>query len=170
MSLGDVAHALGDAQPLSRWRMEVIERADGITIINDAYNANPDSMRAALKALVAMGQGRRTWAVLGEMRELGPQSPTEHDALGRLAARLGVSHVVAVGEGTQPIERGAHDETSDGEESTWATWVPDTDAAYLLLQQNLTHGDIVLVKSSRDAGLRWLGDRLLDPSGSGVTS
>jgi UDP-N-acetylmuramoyl-tripeptide--D-alanyl-D-alanine ligase len=170
MPLADIATALGDAQPLSRWRMEVIERSDGITIINDAYNANPDSMGAALRALAAMGQDRRRWAVLGEMRELGGESQTEHDAIGRLAARLGVSHVVAVGEGTQPIERGFRDETSDGDEPTWVTWVPDTDAAYQLLQQELAPGDVVLVKSSRDAGLRWLGDRLLGPGGSGVTS
>jgi len=88
MSLHTVAEALGDARPLSRWRMEVHERADGVTIVNDAYNANPDSMRAALKALATMGRGRRTWAVLGEMRELGPESVTEHDAIGQLAVRL----------------------------------------------------------------------------------
>src|ERR1019366_8955531 len=104
MALDDVATALGDARPLSRWRMEVHERVDGVTIVNDAYNANPDSMRAALKALAAMGHGRRTWAVLGEMRELGAESITEHDALGRLAVRLNVSRLVAVGQGAQPIE------------------------------------------------------------------
>ena len=159
MSLQDVATALGDARPLSRWRMEVHERADGVTIVNDAYNANPDSMRAALKALVAMGKGRRTWAVLGEMRELGPESISEHDALGRLAVRLNVSRLVAVGQGTAPIVSGARHEGSWGQQSIW---VPDTDAAYELLQQQLAVGDVVLLKSSRDAGLRWLGDRLLD--------
>ena len=80
-----VAEALGDARPLSRWRMEVNERADGVTVVNDAYNANPDSIRAALKALAAMGRARRTWAVLGEMLELGQDSVAEHDAIGRLA-------------------------------------------------------------------------------------
>jgi UDP-N-acetylmuramoyl-tripeptide--D-alanyl-D-alanine ligase len=180
MPLGDVAAALQDARPLSRWRMEVHERADGVTIVNDAYNANPDSMRAALKALEAMGQGRRTWAVLGEMRELGPESADEHDALGRLAVSLGVSRLVAVGQGTQPVDSGARDESSggsrgpggsdrpddpddpddpDGERSTW---VADTNAAYELLRKHLVPGDVVLVKSSRDAGLRWLGDRLLE--------
>jgi UDP-N-acetylmuramoyl-tripeptide--D-alanyl-D-alanine ligase len=167
MALGDVATALGEARPLSRWRMEVHERADGITIVNDAYNANPDSMRAALKALAAMGHGRRTWAVLGEMLELGSESVPEHEALGRLAVRLGVSRLVAVGQGTQPIHEGASDEASGDQESTW---VPDTDAAYELLRAHLAPGDVVLVKSSRDAGLRWLGDRLLDGAGSEVHS
>jgi UDP-N-acetylmuramoyl-tripeptide--D-alanyl-D-alanine ligase len=167
MPLPDVATALGEARPLSRWRMEVHERADGVTIVNDAYNANPDSMRAALEALAAMGHGRRTWAVLGEMRELGPESITEHDALGRLAVGLNISRLVAVGQGTQPIDSGARRGGSCGGQSTW---VPDTDAAYDLLRRNLAPGDVVLLKSSRDAGLRWLGDRLLDVTGSEAPS
>ena len=167
MTLQDVATALGEARPLSRWRMEVHERVDGVTIINDAYNANPDSMLAALRTLAIMGKGRRTWAVLGEMRELGSGSITEHEALGRLAVRLDVSRVVAVGEGTQPIDSSARHEGSGGEESIW---VPDTDAAYELLRQQLAPGDVVLIKSSRDAGLRWLGERLVDDTGPEVSS
>lgn len=170
MSLTDVATALGQARPLSRWRMEVHERADGVTIVNDAYNANPDSMRAALKALAAMSRGRRTWAVLGEMLELGPESVAEHDAVGRLAVSLDVSHLVAVGPGARPISSGALDEASGSAAGNESTWVPDTDAAYELLRTHLAPGDVVLVKSSRDAGLRWLGDRLLQGAGSEVPS
>ncbi|HEY8092536.1 MAG TPA: UDP-N-acetylmuramoyl-tripeptide--D-alanyl-D-alanine ligase [Acidimicrobiales bacterium] len=157
LAMGDIAAALADARPASRWRMEVTERADGVTIINDAYNANPDSMRAALKALVAMGRGRRTWAVLGSMLELGDESTTEHDAIGRLAVRLNVSRLVVVGETARPMASGAQHEGSWGDE---AVWVPDADAAYELLSRELSAGDVVLFKSSRDAGLRWLGDRL----------
>lgn len=157
MAMSVVAEALADARPASRWRMEVTERADGVTIINDAYNANPDSMRAALKALVAMGRGRRTWAVLGSMLELGDESTTEHDAIGRLAVRLNVSRLVVVGETARPMASGAQHEGSWGDE---AVWVPDADAAYELLSRELAAGDVVLFKSSRDAGLRWLGDRL----------
>jgi UDP-N-acetylmuramoyl-tripeptide--D-alanyl-D-alanine ligase len=157
MDLRDVAAALGQARPVSRWRMEVTERSDGITVVNDAYNANPESMRAALKALVAMGRGRRTWAVLGEMLELGADSVAEHDAIGRMAVRLDVSRLVAVGAGARALHTGAVMEGSWGEESVH---VPDLDAAYQLLQQELREGDVVLLKSSRDAGLRALGDRL----------
>ncbi len=167
MPLDEVASALGEARPMSRWRMEVHDRADGVTIINDAYNANPESMRAALKALAVIGGGRRTWAVLGEMRELGPGSATDHEALGRLAVRLNVSRVVAVGERTQPIDLGVRGEGSGGPESSW---VPDTEAAYELLREQLVAGDVVLVKSSRDAGLRWLGERLVDDTGPEVSS
>jgi UDP-N-acetylmuramoyl-tripeptide--D-alanyl-D-alanine ligase len=167
MTLPDVATALGEARPLSRWRMEVHERADGVTIVNDAYNANPESMRAALKTLAIMGKGRRTWAVLGEMRELGPGSTTEHEDLGRLAVRLNVSRVVAVGGRTQPIHSGAQQKGARGQ---WSTWVQDIDAAYELLRQELRPGDVVLIKSSHDAGLRWLGDRLVDAAGPEVSS
>ncbi len=157
MALDDVAAALADATPVSRWRMEVTERPDGVTVVNDAYNANPDSMRAALKALAAMGAGRRTWAVLGSMLELGEASAAEHDGIGRLAVRLNISRLVVVGDTARAMATGAQHEGSWGEE---AVWVPDTDAAHDLLERELRPGDVVLLKSSRDAGLRWLGDRL----------
>jgi UDP-N-acetylmuramoyl-tripeptide--D-alanyl-D-alanine ligase len=157
LDINEIAAALSTATPASRWRMEVTERPDGVTVVNDAYNANPDSMRAALKALVAMGRGRRTWAVLGSMLELGDESTTEHDAIGRLAVRLNISRLVVVGETARPMATGAQHEGSWGDE---AVWVPDADAAYDLLERELSPGDVVLFKSSRDAGLRWLGDRL----------
>jgi UDP-N-acetylmuramoyl-tripeptide--D-alanyl-D-alanine ligase len=163
-ALDGVASSLAAAQPSSRWRMEVVERRDGVTVVNDAYNANPDSMRAALKALAALGrptaggrERRRTWAVLGEMLELGEGSVREHDAIGRLAVRLDVSRLVAVGEGARPVHTGAVQEGSWGQESVW---VPDADAAFELLASELEPGDVVLVKSSNGIGLRHLGDRL----------
>jgi len=157
LAMDQIIAALATATPASRWRMEVTERPDGVTVVNDAYNANPDSMRAALKALVAMGHGRRTWAVLGSMLELGDESTTEHDAIGRLAVRLNISRLVVVGDTARPMATGAQHEGSWGDE---AVWVPDADAAYDLLARELSPGDVVLLKSSRDAGLRWLGDRL----------
>jgi UDP-N-acetylmuramoyl-tripeptide--D-alanyl-D-alanine ligase len=153
-----VAAALSDARALSRWRMEVTERPDGVTVINDAYNANPESMRAALDALVTLARGGRAWAVLGEMRELGEASAAEHDALGRLAVRLGVDRVVALGEGAGPIRVGAAAERSQEE---GAAWVPDIDAALDLLRQETRPGDVVLVKASRAVGLERLADALL---------
>ena len=165
-SVEQVADLLTSARAASRWRMEVTRRADGVTVVNDAYNANPDSMRAALKALVQMRRpGGRTWAVLGGMLELGDESVRLHDELGRLAVRLDVSRVVAVGEGARPIHTGAVMEGSWGEESAW---VPDADAALELLRAELRAGDVVLLKSSRDSGLRWLGERVAaDAAGVG---
>jgi UDP-N-acetylmuramoyl-tripeptide--D-alanyl-D-alanine ligase len=146
LDLDAVVAGLDAARPVSRWRMEVTERADGVVVVNDAYNANPDSMRAALDALAAIDTPGRRWAVLGEMLELGADSAAEHAGVGAYAAGLGVDHVVAVGEGARAIEA--------------PEWVPDTDAAYDLLVERLRPGDVVLLKSSRDSGLRWLGDRL----------
>ncbi|MEV7925868.1 MULTISPECIES: UDP-N-acetylmuramoyl-tripeptide--D-alanyl-D-alanine ligase [unclassified Kitasatospora] len=163
MSVDDTATALGEAGALSRWRMEVVDRADGVTVVNDAYNANPDSMRAALRALVSMGgrgpERRRTWAVLGEMRELGEESLAEHDAIGRLAVRLDVTKLVAVG-GREAacMELGARNEGSWGEESVL---VSDADAAVELLRSQLRPGDVVLVKASRSVGLEKVAEALL---------
>lgn len=149
-SVEETAAALSSAVPRSRWRMEVRETKDGVTVINDAYNANPDSMRAALKALVAAGQGKRTWAVLGEMAELGDAAPAAHDEIGRLCVRLDVSRLVVVGPLAKGIHGGASLEGSWGNE---ATYVDDTDAATALLRTELRPGDVVLVKASRAAGL-----------------
>lgn len=163
MSVDDTAEALSQAGALSRWRMEVVERADGVTIVNDAYNANPDSMRAALRALVSMGgrgpERRRTFAVLGEMRELGEDSFDEHDAIGRLAVRLDVTKLVAVGgRDAACMELGARNEGSWGEESVL---VSDADAAIELLRSQLRPGDVVLVKASRSAGLERVAEAIL---------
>lgn len=158
--------ALGSAGPVSRWRMEVTERGDGVTVVNDAYNANPDSVRAALKALVAMAGARRTWAVLGEMAELGPTAAEEHDAIGRLAVRLDVNRLVAVGAPGSPAARlhaGAAQEGSWGGESVL---VPDVPAAIELLSRELAPGDVVLVKASRAAALEQVAAALLVSEGT----
>ncbi|MFH8611061.1 UDP-N-acetylmuramoyl-tripeptide--D-alanyl-D-alanine ligase [Streptomyces sp. NPDC018029] len=160
MSVDEIALALSEAGTLSRWRMEVTERPDGVTVVNDAYNANPESMRAALRALAAMGKGRRTWAVLGHMAELGDEGLAEHDAVGRLAVRLNVSKLVAVG-GREAswLQLGAYNEGSWGEESVH---VSDAQAAIDLLRNELRPGDVVLVKASRSVGLEKVATALLD--------
>ena len=102
--LDSVVASLATATATSPARMELTERADGVTVLNDAYNANPDSMRAALKSLAAIGRGRpgsRRIAVLGEMLELGASSREEHDAIGRLAVRLDIHQLLVVGQGAQ---------------------------------------------------------------------
>ena len=157
MSVADVAAALSGSRAVSRWRMQVTERADGVTVVNDAYNANPESMRAALAALVAMAGGRRTWAVLGEMLELGADAGAEHESIGQRAAQLNISRLLCVGSGAAAIHTGAVMARSWEEAPVL---VPDADAAYDLLDRQLRPGDLVLLKSSRDAGLRLLGDRL----------
>ncbi|MBV9090281.1 MAG: UDP-N-acetylmuramoyl-tripeptide--D-alanyl-D-alanine ligase [Mycobacteriaceae bacterium] len=158
-----VADALAAAVPVSRHRMQVTTRPDGVTVINDAYNANPDSMRAGLQALAWMaresGRNRRSWAVLGEMAELGDDAISEHDRVGRLAVRLDVSRLVVVGTGRsmRAMHHGAVMEGSWGGE---ATMVADADAALALLQAELGADDVVLVKASNSAGLGSLAEAL----------
>lgn len=147
----------------SRWRMELIDSPQGITVLNDAFNANPDSMRSALKTLAAMGRGdgdnpaRRTVAVIGEMLELGEESRAAHADIGELVVRLNIDRTIAVGEGARPVFQAAELEGSWGNE---AVWVPSLADARELLRTELQSGDIVLFKSSNDAGLRFLGDEI----------
>ncbi|GAA2005799.1 UDP-N-acetylmuramoyl-tripeptide--D-alanyl-D-alanine ligase [Brevibacterium samyangense] len=159
---------LATSDAASRWRMELIDSPSGVTVLNDAYNANPDSMRASLKTLAAMGAGdentppRRTVAVLGEMLELGDESLKAHSDIGELVVRLNIARTIAVGPAAKPIFNSANLEGSWGNE---AVWVEDISAARELLQAELQPGDIVLFKSSRDAGLRFLGDEIAGVSG-----
>ncbi|WP_123517620.1 UDP-N-acetylmuramoyl-tripeptide--D-alanyl-D-alanine ligase [Frigoribacterium sp. PhB24] len=146
-----------------RWRMEVLDAPGGVTVVNDAYNASPDSVAAALKTLAQItGPDHRSVAVLGEMAELGEYARDEHDRVGRLVVRLNVRQLVVVGHEARHIHMAAGLEGSwDGE----SVLVDTIDEAYDLLRGTLRAGDVVLVKSSKSAGLRFLGDRL-----AGVTA
>ena len=153
------AEALASMTRAERWRMELLQGGpEGVTVINDAYNASPDSMAAALRTLAQIVRpGERSVAVLGEMAELGEFSTEEHDTIGRLVVRLNIGQLVVVGPGAAPIHQAATLEGSwDGE----SVYVEDVDDAVRLLQDMVRPGDVVLVKSSKSAELRFLGDRL----------
>ena len=141
-----------------RWRMQLTQAAGGYWVINDAYNASPESMRAALQTLATIGrQGHRTIAVLGHMAELGEYSTAEHDQVGRLVVRYNIDQLYAVGEGSKLIHMGAMQEGSwDGESEFHETISAGFDA----IREKLTAGDVVLVKASNSTGLRFLGDDL----------
>ncbi len=166
-TLDQVAAGLASAGPRSRWRMEVATSPSGLTVVNDAYNANPESMRAALKTLALLGKpapgrdARRTVAVLGPMYELGPTSDDEHDAIGRLAVRLGIDKVIAVGEDAAAIHTGAHLEGPRQE----PVLVADVAAALEVLRDEIgpdtDPSTVVLVKASRAAGLERVAAALL---------
>lgn len=140
-----------------RWRMQPLGN-DRVRIINDAYNASPDSMAAALRTLAQItAPGERAVAVLGAMSELGEAAGEEHDRIGLLAVRLNIPRIVVVGADARRLFLAAVGEGSwDGE----AVHVADQDEAFTYLQSELRDGDRVLVKSSNSAGLRHLGDRL----------
>ena len=150
-SVDGVAATLSAATPASRWRMEVTDRPDGVTVVNDAYNANPEAMRAALGALGSIaGDGerhRRSWAVLGPMAEIGADSAGVHAEVAAVARELGADRLVALG-CPDYGERAEH--------------VADVPAALELLRTELEPGDVVLVKASRSAGLERVAAGLLE--------
>lgn len=158
LTFEQVVPALSLAKPASGMRMQITDLPNRITIINDAYNANPESMRAGLKALKAMAKGRRTWAILGEMRELGPVRVEAHDEIGRLCVRLDINRMVAVGEAGKIIQIGAAQEGSWGNE---AQWEPDVDSVIAKLKNELAPGDLVYVKASRAIGLERVAEALI---------
>ena len=150
MTAAAIAAGLSAAVQRSRWRMEFTERPDGVTVINDAYNANPEAMRAALSTLAVLARSRRAFAVLGHMTELGGRAREFHEQAGRLAAEAGLAGLIVVGDDAAPILSGAKAHHSwHGE----LLGVPDAAAAVEALGQRLQRGDVVLVKASRAAGL-----------------
>ncbi|NLU77501.1 UDP-N-acetylmuramoyl-tripeptide--D-alanyl-D-alanine ligase [Micromonospora sp. HNM0581] len=146
MPLAELAVALGALGLVSTRRMDVFERTDGVTVIDDSYNANPASMAVALRALGGIGAGRRTVAVLGYMAELGEFEEQGHAEIGRLAADLGVDRLLVVGEAAAPIHHGA---TSVGDWGGESVLLTDQAAAVEVLRSELRPGDVVLVKGSR---------------------
>lgn len=158
-----VAIAALEEMPLAeRWRMQVLNRTDGVTIINDAYNASPESTKAALQTLAQLGKsGRRTIAILGEMAELGSASREQHDAIGRIVVRLNIDQLIVVGKGAKLIHMGAEQEGSWAGESKFFESI---DEALAYVRGMLRAGDLVLVKSSKSANLRHLGDNLMEVS------
>lgn len=157
LSITEIVEVLEQVTVAERWRMQVL-CTHPVTVINDAYNASPDSMAAALKTLAQIRRADgRTVAVLGEMTELGEFSGDEHDRIGLLAVRLNIDQVVVVGEGARrmhisTINQGAW----DGE----SVFFEDSTQAFAYLRDFLQPGDTVLVKSSNSAGLRMLGDEI----------
>jgi UDP-N-acetylmuramoyl-tripeptide--D-alanyl-D-alanine ligase len=152
-----LADRLSRVRALSRWRMEVTTTPDNITVINDAYNANPESVAAALRALVAIARGdlpeisatRRSFAVLGEMRELGESAQAAHEEIGRLTVDLGIGQVIVVGAAASAI---AEARSAAGMSDSTIV-VADPQEAITLLQSALRRDDVVLVKASRAVGL-----------------
>jgi UDP-N-acetylmuramoyl-tripeptide--D-alanyl-D-alanine ligase len=151
METSAVADGLSAAVARSRWRMEVTERNDGVTVVNDAYNANPEALRAALSALVTMARGRRAFAVLGPMSELGEQADELHEQAGLAAAGAGLAGLIVVGQEAAPMLTGAKaDPAWHGE----LLQVPDAPAAVAAVEERVRPGDVVLVKASRAANLQ----------------
>jgi len=156
LELPAIAASLTAAEPASRWRMELTERGDGLLVVNDAYNANPDSMAAALRALAGLRRpSGRLVAVLGDMLELGEASESAHVAIGELAGRLGVDRVIAVGGYAEAIATGARRQGCAAEVAV------DRQAAVVAASAVVSSTDVVLVKASRGLALESVAAQLL---------
>jgi UDP-N-acetylmuramoyl-tripeptide--D-alanyl-D-alanine ligase len=160
--LPQAARALEHAA-VSRWRMELRETIRGVIVLNDAYNANPASMEAALRTFTQMRVTGRRWAVLGRMAELGPAAEAAHDRIGQLVARLGVDGLIVVADPAHPEVTAIHTGAVSGSGVTPTTVVrvADPGEAAAVLESRLCSGDAVLVKASRAAGLEGVAERLL---------
>jgi UDP-N-acetylmuramoyl-tripeptide--D-alanyl-D-alanine ligase len=156
MTLRVIAEALERVTSKSKWRMETTLLSNGATVINDAYNANPESMAAALVTLSGFPGSR--WAVLGGMRELGETEADQHERIGAICADLGIDHVVCVGELGEQFMPGA-------KAGKHAVWFPDYELATNYIVAKLTGNDTVLVKASRSEGLERLAHLLIDQVG-----
>ncbi|MDP9800253.1 UDP-N-acetylmuramoyl-tripeptide--D-alanyl-D-alanine ligase [Arcanobacterium wilhelmae] len=146
-----IVEVLNTAGPVSAHRMDVFQ-AQGMTIIDDSYNANPDSMRAGIDALAHIGAGKRTLAVLGSMLELGEASEAEHRAIGEYVADRGIDVVVGVGDETAPLVEAARER---GLEASRA----DAQSAGSVLSTIAAPGDVVLLKGSNGSRVWTIADK-----------
>jgi UDP-N-acetylmuramoyl-tripeptide--D-alanyl-D-alanine ligase len=157
IDLATVAAALGAAEARSRWRMELTQRPDGLLVVNDAYNANPDSMAAALQSVVGLRRpGGRLLAILGDMLELGEASAEHHHRVGELAAELGIDHLIVLGDHAEELAAGAR------VGGAGVSMAPDRAAAFATATQWLRPDDVVLIKASRGLALETVAQALAE--------
>jgi UDP-N-acetylmuramoyl-tripeptide--D-alanyl-D-alanine ligase len=153
-----IAEALSSAAPISAARLEILERPDGVTIISDAFNANPESTRAALETLASVAQGRRPIAVLGEMKELGPTSVTAHETIGNLVGALAIDTLVTVG--TTPEIAALTNAARAANPALTTAKASGAESLLATLTPLLAPADVVLIKASRSVGLEHFADVL----------
>ena len=152
-SLDQIASGLSTAESQAKWRMEINE-LPSLVLINDAYNASPEAMAAALQTLVHFAQerGGESWAFLGKMNELGESSDADHAGVGTLASELGIDHLVCVG----APQYGA--KITAGSATTVHLCADKAEA--LVVAAHINPGDVALVKASRSEKLEELADSI----------
>jgi UDP-N-acetylmuramoyl-tripeptide--D-alanyl-D-alanine ligase len=151
----DLAYVGAGSISFARLRGDERELPEGVLLIDDCYNANPPSMRAALAHLLERAAGRRAVAFLGDMAELGPDAPAYHREVGRDAATAGVAALVAAG----PLARGYAEAAAEAGLPV-VRWAPTREEALAELEEVLEPGDVLLVKGSRAMGLEAVGEAL----------
>lgn len=162
MEMVDISRALTTLKQMSKWRMEVHQVPGNVTIINDAYNANPESMTAALETLRSIPAIGHRFAVLGKMHELGHTSDEIHAQMADLAIKLGVNYIIAVGEAAKSygLPDQAFNPESDPEMTQKSVWLPDFDTACDYIEKQVNSGDILLFKASRAEKFEVLAEQI----------
>jgi UDP-N-acetylmuramoyl-tripeptide--D-alanyl-D-alanine ligase len=165
MEVEVISRALTTLKQMSKWRMEVHQLPGNVTIINDAYNANPESMTAALETLIEIPATGNTFAILGKMHELGEASDAIHVQVANLATRLGVTNVIAVGEsaksyGLPGLVGSSKDRELPDRESQKSVWLTDFASACDYIVKEVKSGDILLFKASRAEQFEVLADQI----------
>jgi UDP-N-acetylmuramoyl-tripeptide--D-alanyl-D-alanine ligase len=165
MEVVDIARALTTLKQMSKWRMEVHQIPGNVTIINDAYNANPESMTAALETLTAIPATGNTFAILGKMHELGDTSDAIHAQIAKLAIEHGVTQVIAVGDSAKsyalpPLSTAATAGDKAETNGQKSVWLPDFDSACDYIVNEVNTGDVLLFKASRAEQFEVLADRI----------
>jgi UDP-N-acetylmuramoyl-tripeptide--D-alanyl-D-alanine ligase len=162
LSLDQISGGLSTAESNARWRMEITE-LPGVLMINDSYNASPEAMSAALSTLILFAQerGGQSWAFLGKMHELGESSQSDHAAIGTLAQELGIDHLVCVG---APEYAAALDKNG-----STSIHICDDKAQALAIAENISKGDVLLIKASRSEKLEELAEAISQQVRNGVS-
>ena len=157
-----IAQSLSMAKISSKWRMEIHE-FDGKVLINDCYNASPESMEAALRSLILFAQerGGEAWAFLGKMHELGESSASDHARIGTLAQELGVDHLVCIGAPEYARDIVVKDEAAESMSVHYCADIEQAQSLSLIINA----GDVALIKASRSEHLELLSDYILKHAG-----
>ena len=158
VEIDKVAQVLSSSTPKSRWRMQVELSANNVTVINDSYNANPESVKSAIKTLKQIGEGKNTFAILGEMRELGSLSKSAHEEIAALIIKLEIKNTLVIGNGAKFISDFLASHQYQGKIS----FVENIEKGLLKAKELISSNDVVLVKASRSIGLERVANAILE--------
>jgi UDP-N-acetylmuramoyl-tripeptide--D-alanyl-D-alanine ligase len=166
IAIEDISKVLSNATPKSKWRLQIEKSKNNVTVINDVYNANPESTKSAIKTLKQIGEDKNTFAILGEMRELGNLSKQLHEEVAALIQKLEIKNTLVIGNGAKPI----YDYLLTHEYSGKLLFVENVDSALVKVKEIIQTNDVVLVKASRSIGLERVANAIVQDFSDNLTN
>jgi len=161
-----VAKTLSNSVAQSKWRMQIEVNKKNVTVINDAYNANPESMKSAIRTLKQIGAGKNTYAILGEMLELGELSISQHQEVAKLVQKLEIQNTIVIGSGAKSI----YDFLSQNGYQGKLHYVENVEGAIAKAKEMMQPSDVVLVKASRSIGLERVANAIVSDFSENLTN